>query len=219
MENPVMSMKKKRQTPLHSTSNRGVVDAYIASSPGDTAQTSLPDAVHETPQPLSTSDHLRSSDSPLNKSSRTRGVKARRTIRKPVITSAIVFDASELAFSIKLRNLVQYTFECFNDIVYNLADITKVLPHLQKGLLEMKSLNLQSHVYLDEETERYFVEFIGETEASIQEEAAPPLEGEEPNIRCFRHYVRVSWLSQCILKNLDKFGKSLAEEAHTGQSA
>jgi hypothetical protein len=211
MENSIMSLKKKSPEPQRATQNNGVVNAYIATSSNDRPRSSSAETAK--------AKKLPAQPLPDQAGPSSHGTKVKRSTRKPVVTSAIVFDASELAFSIKLRNLIEYSFECYNDIAYNLVDMALVLPHLTKSVIEMKTLNLQSHVYLDEETERYFVEFIDETDALLQEEAVALPDPEEASIRYFRHFVRVSWLTQCLLKYIDSFGKALAQEEHNELSA
>ena len=120
--------------------------------------------------------------------------------------NASVFGAGDrfLTFTNKLRNVIEYTFECLRDSV---ADKAPISPYLARSIVEMKRLCAQAEGCVKPETLRRFKELIEETEAFIRgEKTALTNSDDYEGPLHYRHYVRIAWLTQFILGDLNVSG-------------
>ena len=120
--------------------------------------------------------------------------------------NASVFGTGDhfLTFTNKLRNVIEYTFECLRDSV---ADKAPTSPYLARSVMEMKRLCTQAEGCLKPETLRRFKELMEETEAFIRgEKTALTNSDDHEGPLHYRHYVRIAWLTQFILDDLNVSG-------------
>jgi hypothetical protein len=119
----------------------------------------------------------------------------------PVNASIFQNDTCDLAFSNKMRNVIEYTFECLRDSV---SDQKPMAQFLQRSIKEMKSLSTGADKRLKPETLRHLNELIEETEAFVRgEKTALTGSDEHEGVQHYRHYVRIAWLTHFILCDLN----------------
>ncbi len=116
--------------------------------------------------------------------------------------SAHVFrsEPSHLTFIVKVRNIVQFTFENIRD---NVVDRAPVADLLKRSVTEMKSLQGEASKRFGPETQRRFRELVQELEAFLEgENSTAEMTKDLQSVFHYRHYVRVAWLSHFILGDL-----------------
>jgi hypothetical protein len=124
-------------------------------------------------------------------------------LKKPIDSAAgssHTHGASNLTFTTKLRNVIQFVFEGLRE---NIARSTTPSADIEKSIREMRALNGNPDNQLSEEIKRHLIELIEETEAFVRGEKTG-LTG-VPDFQSalhYRHYVRIAWLSHFILNNL-----------------
>ena len=110
----------------------------------------------------------------------------------------------DLTFANRVRNVIEYTFECLRDSV---ADQIPMAPYLKRSIAELKTLSLQAHGRLTTDTLRRFSELIEETEAFVKgEKTALTNTDDMVGVLHYRHYVRIAWLTHFILGDLRSSG-------------
>jgi hypothetical protein len=122
----------------------------------------------------------------------------------PINASVYNENPFEPTFTFKLRNLIEYAFECVRDSV---SDQTPMTPHLERSIAETKSLVLQAGNRLNSDMRRRLNELIEETQAFIRgEKTALTNIDDYQGVLHYRHYVRIAWLTHFILNDLDASG-------------
>jgi hypothetical protein len=132
--------------------------------------------------------------------SSTNGSPKKQSLKRPVTASIFTEDVYDLSFANKMRNVIEYTFECLRDSV---SEQTPKSSYLKRSIEEMKSLSLLADKRLSPETERRLNELIEETEAFVKgEKTALTNTDDFEGVQHYRHYVRIAWLTHFILGDL-----------------
>jgi hypothetical protein len=132
----------------------------------------------------------------------TSGAQNAEKVIQPITASVFINEESDLTFKTKMRNIVQYTFECLRD---NLLDLTPVAPIIQRSMDEMRILCPEADRRLSAETSKRFHELIEEIKAFTEDDPDPPGGNKElRDVMHYRHYVRIAWLSHFILEDIKK---------------
>jgi hypothetical protein len=122
----------------------------------------------------------------------------------PVTVSAFRENPFDLTFTNKLRNVIEYTFECLRDSV---ADQKPMASYLERSIAEMKTLASQADRRLSLQTLRRLNELIEEVEAFARgEKTALTNTDDYQGVLHYRHYVRIAWLTHFILGDLSASG-------------
>ncbi len=124
---------------------------------------------------------------------------------QPITASVFVDEESDLTFKLRLRNILQYTFDCLRE---NLIDLSPVTPVIRRSLEEIKSLSPDVDKRLSAETAKRYQNLIEEITVFLQgEQNASNTTEDMKGVMHYRHYVRIAWFSHFILEDLTKFGR------------
>jgi hypothetical protein len=115
--------------------------------------------------------------------------------KKPITASVFITNESDLLFKIKLRNIIDYTFECIRD---HLAEKTPITAVLTRSIEEMKLCRDESAKRLSAEALKYYHELIEELMTFIGDATAQK-KNKDMN---YCDYIRIAWLSHYILEDL-----------------
>ena len=126
-------------------------------------------------------------------------------VKQPITASVFINEESDLTFKTKLRNIIQYTYECLHD---NLVDQTPITPLLARSVDEMKLLSADAVKRLGADTSKRFQEIIEEIIAFLHEDKTETTDNKDLKaVLHYRHYVRIAWLSHFILDDLKDSSK------------
>jgi hypothetical protein len=122
-----------------------------------------------------------------------------KTITHTHTVSVFPQEPSSLTFTTKLRNVIQFILDSLREII---ALSKPPSEEIEKSLRELHALSAGVKNQLDDEMKRHLSELIEETDAFMHGEKTG-LTGvtDFQSAMHYRHYVRIAWLSHCILNN------------------
>jgi hypothetical protein len=126
-------------------------------------------------------------------------------VKKPITASVFVNEESDLTFTTRIRNLIQYTVDVLRD---HLAGQTPIDEILQRSIKEMKLLSADVARRLNADTSKRFHDLIEEMTAFMYGDKTDRSENDDlKDVMHYRHYVRIAWISHFILEDLRNFRK------------
>lgn len=126
------------------------------------------------------------------------------------VVNALVFNAPDLSFYLKLQNLLNYCIDCINALATLREQQTVSAEHLNRCISHLAQLEQESSATGNSELTTAMVEFLDDAhqfEKLLNTYAAPHLE-QAPNqtgsVLLTAKASHLQWLSVCILEELKK---------------
>jgi hypothetical protein len=123
---------------------------------------------------------------------------------QPITASVFVDEESDLTFKIRLRNILQFVFDCLRENLIDLAPVTAII---RRSLDEIKALGPEVDRRMNAETSKRYHDLIEEITFFLKGEATSTATDDMKAVMHYRHYVRIAWFSHFILEDLNKFGR------------